>query len=351
MSWKTSVRHAIAALVAVVLLSGPAVAQVSDGYRALESARQAYADSRFFDAITILEDLVVRAQLPPDDLFQARELLARSYVKDGRPLKGRDIFLAMLRTNPGYRPSEIGVPPDERAIFDDALRIYRQEAGGTTPDTVAHVVARPGSSAPKRERVPVQSRTSFFEVRAGIGSSALRGKGIDVLKDEAEAIPVPFDNSWRGGFTIAAEFGRAFGSVVMQSGLAWVREAGNVATGSGAAREEQGVRLDEIEIPILLRERIYREVFVVAGPALALRMGSRGTSEGVAGSSSGNLDDFTRPFGLRVLAGVGTPVWTMGAGSIAVHARYRIGLFDVFEKSSDVRASFQGFEGSLGYMW
>jgi len=101
----------------------PAKAQTS-GNTSVARGQEYYEQSRFDEAISLLRDLVDRGALAGDDLLKAREILARSYVKKGYPAQGKDMFKAILRSNPQYRPDPIRVPPDETAVFEQALEEF-----------------------------------------------------------------------------------------------------------------------------------------------------------------------------------------------------------------------------------
>jgi hypothetical protein len=125
----------------------PAVAQTGKTTPVVRG-QEYYEQSRFDEAISLLRDLVDRGALSGDDLLKAREILARSYVKKGYPAQAKDMFKAILRTNPEYRPDPIRVPPDETAVFEQALKEYKAEAPVTTPAHVDTVRATPPTSTP-----------------------------------------------------------------------------------------------------------------------------------------------------------------------------------------------------------
>lgn len=114
----------------------------------VQKGQEYYEQSRFDEAISLLKDLVDRGVLAGEDLQHARELLARSYVKKGYPVQGKEMFKAILRSDPSWRPDPIRVPPDETAVFEQALKEYTQEAGGgSTPPT-------PGTTTPPTTTTP-----------------------------------------------------------------------------------------------------------------------------------------------------------------------------------------------------
>ena len=104
---------------------GPRPAWAQGASTPVRQGQDYYEQSRFDEAISLLKDLVDRGQLAGDDLMRAREIIARSYVKKGYAAQGREMFQSILRERAGYRPDPIRVPPDEMAVFDDALRDYQ----------------------------------------------------------------------------------------------------------------------------------------------------------------------------------------------------------------------------------
>lgn len=353
MTLKCVQRIAGMAVIALLLAAATAWAQLDDARRALESAQQSYAQSQFPDAIRILENLVLRAELPPDDLFTARELLARSYVKDGKPLQGRAIFLTMLQIRPDYRPDSISVPPDEQAIFQDALRMRDQGTPSTAPGSPPppRVANAPESIEAPHSRTPGNGKL-VFGFRLGFGVSALGGKGIDDLKNQAISLSATSESSWRPGFAVGFEVRRLLsGSLALQSGVGWVRETGKITVESGNLGDQQEITLDELEIPLLVRGPVFRQLFLVGGPAVAFRIGSRGESKSISGNTEGNLDDQTQTFGLHVLLGAGTPVWNAAGHVVTFEGRYRLGLIDVLSDSPRGAVAFRGVEGSLAWTW
>ncbi len=110
-----------------------------------------YEQSRFDEAIGLLKDLVDRGALQGEDLQHARELLARSYVKKGYPVQGKEMFKAILRSNAAWRPDPIRVPPDEMAVFEQALKEYTADNAGGAPT--------PGGAPPANATPPASEST------------------------------------------------------------------------------------------------------------------------------------------------------------------------------------------------
>jgi len=150
---RSRVAHTAAAALMVWIQLGslavtPAGAQTSGKPTPVVRGQEYYEQSRFDEAISLLRDLVDRGALAGDDLLKAREILARSYVKKGYPAQAKDMFKAILRTNPDYRPDPIRVPPDETAVFEQALKEYKAQAPATTPAHVDTVRATPPTPTP-----------------------------------------------------------------------------------------------------------------------------------------------------------------------------------------------------------
>jgi hypothetical protein len=114
-------------LSALLVWPSGAIAQGTTAKPPVERGQEYYEQSRFDDAIGLLRDLVDQGAIVGEELQRAREILARSYVKKGYPAQAKDMFKGILRLNPAYRPDPIRVPPDETAVFDQALREYETE--------------------------------------------------------------------------------------------------------------------------------------------------------------------------------------------------------------------------------
>src|SRR5262245_47205121 len=170
---RSGVRALVAAGILATLLA-PAVvprsvlAQGTTTKPPVQRGQEYYEQSRFDEAIGLLRDLVDRGALTGDDLIKAREILARSYVKKGYPVQGKEMFKAILRQDATYRPDPIKVPPDETAVFEQALKEYQSEQAQPPPsqppaqrDTVK--VARPPlpkpAATPSR---PEKTKKSIF---------------------------------------------------------------------------------------------------------------------------------------------------------------------------------------------
>jgi hypothetical protein len=132
----------------------------------VDRGQEYYEQSRFDEAIGLLKDLVDRGQLAGADLERARELLARSYVKKGYPVQAKEMFKGILRENPGYRPDPIRVPPDETAVFEQALKEYESERAAAAPPPAT-------GTPPPAGGIPPAAATA-----AGAGAGATAGTAV-----------------------------------------------------------------------------------------------------------------------------------------------------------------------------
>jgi hypothetical protein len=160
--WRIAVTAAVvAAQLATLLAPAVAAAQTSGTAKPatpatsttsqkqpVQQGQQYYEQSRFDEAITLLKDLTDRGALTGEDLQKARELLARSYVKKGYPVQAKEMFKAILRTDPAWRPDPIRVPPDETAVFDQALKEFQEEKPAAVPPPAGTTAPATGAAAP-----------------------------------------------------------------------------------------------------------------------------------------------------------------------------------------------------------
>lgn len=146
----------LVAFVSNLLLPAASLAQGGENSN-IQRGQEYYEQSRFDEAIGLLKDLVDRGALQGDDLLHARELLARSYVKKGYPVQGKEMFKSILASNPQWRPDPIRVPPDETAVFEQALKEFNGENGGGTPPVPGQGGTPPASSPPPPASTPPAS--------------------------------------------------------------------------------------------------------------------------------------------------------------------------------------------------
>jgi hypothetical protein len=158
-------RSALTALVLATQLaqwSAPlsALAQTGTQRPPVQRGQEYYEQSRFDEAISLLKDLVDRGVLQGEEMRKARELLARSYVKKGYPTQAKEMFKALLKDQPTWRPDPIRVPPDETAVFEQALKEYQEEGPAPTPTPAqpapTPTPTQPPAPAPTRPASPAQ---------------------------------------------------------------------------------------------------------------------------------------------------------------------------------------------------
>ena len=126
---------------ALLALPAPfARAQDAGGPRPpLEEARQMYDEARFADAIQLLTTALQSGGVTGDDVNLARALRARCLVKAGRRVEAKEGFKSVLRSDAGYRPDPVKVPPDEIEVFQLALKEFQAEqleAGRRVPASI-----------------------------------------------------------------------------------------------------------------------------------------------------------------------------------------------------------------------
>jgi len=142
--------------------------KTTSGRPLVDEGQSYYEQSRFDDAITLLKDLVDQGKLQGAELQRARELLARSYVKKGYPVQGKEMFKSMLQADSTYRPDPIRVPPDEAAVFEDALKEYNAERAAAAP--VAPTTTTPKSTPPPSpDKIGVASSASGEKKKGLLG--------------------------------------------------------------------------------------------------------------------------------------------------------------------------------------
>jgi PEGA domain len=119
--------------------------------KATSESQSYYDQARFDDAIALLRDLVARDLLAPEAQLRAHEILARCYVKKGYPALAQDHFMAILRQSPSFRPDPVRVPPDEAAVFEQALRASRADVDPQAAMMAAGAATGARSAEPANE--------------------------------------------------------------------------------------------------------------------------------------------------------------------------------------------------------
>jgi hypothetical protein len=112
-------------LFAAVAVLSPHVAFAQAG--AVAQAQSQYDSGRFADALTTLQNALAAGEVTGSDAIGARVLLARCQAKVGDVPAARKTFLQVLRQDPQFRLDEVSTPPDEVAVFREALRAFERE--------------------------------------------------------------------------------------------------------------------------------------------------------------------------------------------------------------------------------
>jgi hypothetical protein len=99
----------------------------SQGADPIAQGNDLYNQGKFKEAADLLKGAIDKGEVKPADLGAARELLARSMVKADRRGEARETFKVILRKDAAYRPDPNKVPPDEVAVFEEALRDFQAE--------------------------------------------------------------------------------------------------------------------------------------------------------------------------------------------------------------------------------
>ena len=143
-----------------------------------------YEQSRFDEAISLLKDLVTSNSLSGPDLERAREILARSYAKKGHPAEAKGMFKEILRANPDWRPDPIRVPPDESAVFDEALKEFQSGATSPPPPSTGTPAPSTAENAPPvvppietKKKKGLFSKWYFYAGVAAVGAGAALALG------------------------------------------------------------------------------------------------------------------------------------------------------------------------------
>jgi len=145
----------------LALWASPLVATVQAAPKnPVQRGQEYYEQSRFDDAIAYLNDLIVRGGLSTEDLLTAREFLARSYVKRGLSDQGKNAFKGILRDTPSWRPDAVRVPPDETAVFEQALKEFQDEQKAQPP---APPQSQPPPATPPIKAPPSTPATNGME--------------------------------------------------------------------------------------------------------------------------------------------------------------------------------------------
>jgi hypothetical protein len=88
----------------------------------LQEVQQLYNSAKFTDAVARLRDALSTGQVSGPEALEAKAWLGRCLVKAGNRVEAKEAFKSLLRQDDGYRLDAVSVPPDEMAVFDQALK-------------------------------------------------------------------------------------------------------------------------------------------------------------------------------------------------------------------------------------
>jgi hypothetical protein len=228
-----------------------AIAQQNDEMRIVVLAQEYYDQALFDEVISLLKTPTDNESLFGKDLQKARELLARSYVKRGETKVGKETFKAILHENEKWRPDKRAVPPDEVAVFDEALKEFLDERSVKNSSE--------GNEEP-------ENRTHESWGVVGLVGGASFGR----LNVEPSVSSVD-DSGTRKGFVLGGVLGvRVSDNTMLELDLLYVQNGGTYRSGSGNSAQEGVYKYDYFTIPVLLRFDLTSSSrpYVVFGPTL-----------------------------------------------------------------------------------
>jgi hypothetical protein len=118
---------ALACLVLLAALFSAAPRSAFAQANPVANAQQLYDAGKFADALTTLQNALSSGAVTGTEAVGARELLARCQAKVGDVPAARKTWLGILRQDPQYRVDEVRTPPDEVAVFKQALKEFQAE--------------------------------------------------------------------------------------------------------------------------------------------------------------------------------------------------------------------------------
>lgn len=105
----------------------------------LDEVQRLYTSSKFDDAVTMLREAMASGQVTGPEALEAKAWLGRCLVKAGNRVEAKEAFKSLLRQDDGFRLDAVTVPPDEMAVFDQALKEINAEqieAGRRIPASI-----------------------------------------------------------------------------------------------------------------------------------------------------------------------------------------------------------------------
>ena len=170
-------------LLQVAALSTGARAQASDDLKKIQY--KYYFRGRYVEAIEALRTFLARTDLGENEIVQAREFLAASYILSGAADLGREQFLKLLNANEAYEGPDPAVFKAEVVDVYAAARDDLAAARLRTPPAGDPVVPVPAEPEPESSK-PIYKKWWFY---AGLAAAVLV-VGAATAKDE-ETEPTP----------------------------------------------------------------------------------------------------------------------------------------------------------------
>lgn len=144
-------RAFVAALALLVLGAAVAPRDAFAQAAPLAKAQQQYDAGKFADALASVQAALSGGAVTGSDAVAARELLARCQAKTGDTAGAKKTFLQILRQDPQYRLDEVRTPPDEVAVFKQALAAFEAEQATARSRIPASLSAFMGIGSGKNE--------------------------------------------------------------------------------------------------------------------------------------------------------------------------------------------------------
>ena len=295
----------------------------------LERARECYRQGDYGCAIQSLEQPVKARKLAGEDLIEAMELLARSYVQANRLLEGKAAFRELLCERSQWRPDAARETPEEIRVFFNALN--------------EGPCVRPGSAGGEK-KIPPPRKGRTTGVMLGLNVASVGGKGLDWAEGVAGAVGGTLKKKntafgmVAGGFV---EFGMGVHFAVRPEVLWSQRGGGYEVQGPAGELYAERYTLNYVEVPVLLKLLLpsvgRMAPGLVLGPSVSMRLASHGKIESGAQSGEGNLNDWTEALDYGLVVGGGVKLASLRIGDVFVEGRYGLGLRAILKGADEQR--------------
>lgn len=229
-------------LVATVLVGTPLAAAAQSN--PIAQAQQQYDGGKFAEALLTVRNAISTGAVMGSNVIGARELMARCQVKVGDAAGARATFLQILRLDPQYRIDDVRTPPDEVAVFKQALAAFEAE------------------QLQAKQRIPA-SVTGFVGI--GSGSNEDIGEYVAIGGGDKK-----FDNKTMFGMSVRFPLAPRWSlDLELQRFRATNRDSFTV-TGSGPGEYELTATPMVVSLVYLVRDtgKLRANVFFGAGPML-----------------------------------------------------------------------------------